>query len=45
MPLTTQTRGVYTDVVPLKRLAFTQLADFIPNVQPYQVEPVSRSNG
>lgn len=37
MPLTAQTRALYTGVVPLKRLAFTQLADFIPNVQPYEV--------
>jgi uncharacterized protein YndB with AHSA1/START domain len=37
MPLTTETRGRYTEVVPFKRLAFTQLADFIPNVSPYEV--------
>ena len=37
MPLTTESRAVYTEVVPLQRLAFTQLADFIPNVKPYEV--------
>ena len=37
MPLTQQARVTYTQVVPLKRLAFTQLADFIPNVKPYEV--------
>jgi uncharacterized protein YndB with AHSA1/START domain len=37
MPLTQQARITYTDVMPLQRLAFTQLADFIPNVKPYEV--------
>jgi len=37
MSLTTESLVTYTDVVPLKRLAFTQLADFIPNVKPYEV--------
>lgn len=37
MPLTTQTRLVYKDVVPLRRLAYTQLADFIPGVPTYDV--------
>jgi uncharacterized protein YndB with AHSA1/START domain len=37
MPLTTPSLVTYTEVVPLKRFAFTQLADFIPNVKPYQV--------
>jgi uncharacterized protein YndB with AHSA1/START domain len=37
MPLTTETHATYTEVVRLKRLAFTQLADFIPNVKPYDV--------
>ena len=35
MPLTTESLVTYTEVVPLKRLAFTQMADFIPNVKPY----------
>ena len=37
MPVTTESLVTYTEVVPLKRLAFTQLADFIPNVKPYEV--------
>ena len=37
MPLTTESLVTYTDVVPLQRLGFTQLADFIPGVKPYEV--------
>jgi uncharacterized protein YndB with AHSA1/START domain len=37
MPLTQEARATYTEVVPLKRFAFTQIADFIPNVKPYDV--------
>ncbi len=37
MPLTTESLVRYTDVLPLKRLAFTQMADFIPGVKPYEV--------
>ena len=37
MQLTTPSRVTYTDVVPMKRLAFTQIADFIPGVKPYEV--------
>jgi uncharacterized protein YndB with AHSA1/START domain len=37
MPLTTESLVTYKDVVPLRRLSFTQLADFIPNVKPYEV--------
>lgn len=37
MPLTTETLVTYTEVVPLERLSFTQMADFIPNVKPYEV--------
>jgi uncharacterized protein YndB with AHSA1/START domain len=37
MPRTTEARVTYTEVSPLTRLAFTQLADFIPNVKPYEV--------
>jgi uncharacterized protein YndB with AHSA1/START domain len=37
MSLTTPSSITYTEVVPRKRLAFTQLADFIPNVKPYEV--------
>ena len=37
MALTTESLVRYTEVEPRKRLAFTQLADFIPNVKPYEV--------
>ena len=37
MAQTTESLVTYTDVVPLKRLAFTQMADFIPGVTPYAV--------
>lgn len=37
MPLTTPSSITFTEVVPRTRLAFTQLADFIPNVRPYRV--------
>jgi len=37
MQVTTQSVVTYTEVVPLKRLAFNQLVDFVPNVKPYQV--------
>jgi uncharacterized protein YndB with AHSA1/START domain len=37
MPLTTESLVTYTEVVPLKRLTLSQMADFIPNVAPYQV--------
>lgn len=37
MPLTTPSTVTYSEVVPRTRLAFTQLADFIPNVTPYTV--------
>ena len=37
MPLTTEAKLTYTEVSAPKRLAFTQLADFIPGVAPYDV--------
>jgi uncharacterized protein YndB with AHSA1/START domain len=37
MALTTESLVTYTEVVLRKRLAFTQMADFIPNVKPYEV--------
>ena len=37
MPLTNEHRLTYTEVVPRQRLAYTHLADFIPNVKPYEV--------
>ena len=40
MPLTTDVRITFTEVVALRRLAYTTLADFIPGVEPYPVETV-----
>ena len=37
MALTTESLVHYTEVVALERIAFTQMADFIPNVKPYAV--------
>lgn len=37
MALTTESLVTYTQVLPLRRLGFTQLADFIPGVTPYEV--------
>jgi uncharacterized protein YndB with AHSA1/START domain len=37
MPLTTEHRATYTEVVPQRRLAYTIVADFIPGVEPYDV--------
>ena len=37
MALTTESLVTYTEVVPRKRLAFRQMADFIPNVKPYEI--------
>jgi uncharacterized protein YndB with AHSA1/START domain len=37
MSLMTESLVRYTEVEPRKRLAFTQLADFIPNVKAYEV--------
>jgi uncharacterized protein YndB with AHSA1/START domain len=38
MPLSQEVKARYTEVAPMRRLAFTQLADFIPGVAPYDVE-------
>ncbi len=40
MPTTTEAKITYTEVSPLKRLAYTHLADFIPGVAPYDVATV-----
>ena len=37
MPLTTPSRVTFVEVAPMKRLAFNQVADFIPGVKPYEV--------
>jgi uncharacterized protein YndB with AHSA1/START domain len=38
MPLSNATRGWYDEIVPHRRLAFTQVADFVPGVAAYDVE-------
>jgi uncharacterized protein YndB with AHSA1/START domain len=40
MPLTTEARITFTEVVPLERLAYVHLADFIPGVEPYDVATI-----
>jgi uncharacterized protein YndB with AHSA1/START domain len=37
MPQTTESLVTYTEVEPLRRLGFRQMADFIPGVKPYEV--------
>jgi uncharacterized protein YndB with AHSA1/START domain len=36
MPVSTDHRLSYTEVVPRRRLAYTNLTDFIPGVEPYE---------
>jgi len=40
MPLTTECRITFTEVVPRRRLAYVHLADFVPGVEPYDVATV-----
>jgi uncharacterized protein YndB with AHSA1/START domain len=40
MPLSHELHVTYTEVVPPRRLAYTNLADFIPGVAPYEVTTV-----
>jgi uncharacterized protein YndB with AHSA1/START domain len=40
MPLTTETRATYTEVVPPRRLVYSTKADFIPGVEPYDAATV-----
>jgi uncharacterized protein YndB with AHSA1/START domain len=40
MPISHEARITYRDIVPLRRLAYTHLADFIPGVAAYDVETV-----
>ena len=40
MPLTTEQRVTYHEVVDERRLAYTSLADFVPGVAPYDVATV-----
>ena len=35
MPLTTEARLTYTEIVPGKKIAYTQRVDFVPGVEPY----------
>jgi uncharacterized protein YndB with AHSA1/START domain len=37
MPLTTESRITYAEVTPRRRLAWEQIADFVPGVDPYGV--------
>jgi len=36
MPLTTEARKTFTEVLPPKRIAYRSLIDFVPGVAPYQ---------
>jgi uncharacterized protein YndB with AHSA1/START domain len=40
MPVITEHLNVYTDIQPLARLAYKSNTDFIPGVEPYEVETV-----
>jgi len=40
MPLSTEARVTYTEVSPPSRLAYRILADFVPDVAPYEVATV-----
>ena len=37
MPTAQETRLTYTEVVPMRRLAWAQHVDFAPGVEPYEV--------
>ena len=38
MPLSTQHTLIFTEVIPPRRLAYRNLVDFVPGVEPYGVE-------
>jgi len=40
MPLVTEHRLTYTEVNPVRRLAYKYMVDFIPGVEPYEVDTV-----
>ncbi len=40
MPITTQNSRRYVEVEPPRRLVFKEQADFIPGVEPYEVETI-----
>jgi uncharacterized protein YndB with AHSA1/START domain len=37
MPVTTEAKLTYTQIVPAKSIAYTHRADFIPGVEPYDI--------
>jgi uncharacterized protein YndB with AHSA1/START domain len=37
MPLTTEAKLTYTEIVPSRTIAYTHRADFIPGIEPYDV--------
>jgi hypothetical protein len=37
MPITTEARLTWTEIVPHQRLSYVHLTDFIPGVEPYDV--------
>jgi uncharacterized protein YndB with AHSA1/START domain len=38
MPLSTQHTLIFTEVIPPRRLAYRLMVDFVPGVEPYEVE-------
>lgn len=40
MPVSTETKATYTEVVPQRRLAYDNLVDFVPGVAPYSASTV-----
>ncbi|HET9847729.1 MAG TPA: SRPBCC domain-containing protein [Candidatus Dormibacteraeota bacterium] len=40
MPQTTETRIIYTEIIPRQRLAYQNIVDFVPGVTPYEVATV-----
>jgi uncharacterized protein YndB with AHSA1/START domain len=40
LPLSSKVKATYTEVAPKRRLAFTQLADFLPGVKPFEMTNV-----
>jgi uncharacterized protein YndB with AHSA1/START domain len=40
MPLSTECRVTYTDIEERRRLAYKTLADFVPNMEPYEIATV-----
>ena len=40
MPLTTECKASYVEVMPTQRLAYKTLADFVPGIEPYEVSTV-----